>query len=188
MPTIAMASTICGSSIMPAAARWPAMRARRRSTCSSGASAMRSKGKGGYPAVVAAHLLPNHMNLGGLSIRAVDQPHGDITTAGLRFDAGGIDDRLFHRFRQLDRRDGDAVRRASTCGSSMRCGASRTRPIRISPRRSNGSQRLRAEAGRSSPIWTTAWTIARSAPSCPTASSPAMTGWKSSCERRRPGA
>jgi phosphoribosyl 1,2-cyclic phosphate phosphodiesterase len=46
-------------------------------------------GKDGYPAVSAPHLLPNHMNLGGLSIRAVDQPHGEITTAGLRFDAGG---------------------------------------------------------------------------------------------------
>jgi phosphoribosyl 1,2-cyclic phosphate phosphodiesterase len=47
------------------------------------------EGKGGYPAVVDGHLLPNHMNLAGLSIRAVDQPHGPITSAGLRFDAGG---------------------------------------------------------------------------------------------------
>jgi phosphoribosyl 1,2-cyclic phosphate phosphodiesterase len=46
-------------------------------------------GKDGYPAVVRPHLLPNHMNVGGLSVRAVDQPHGNITTAGLRFDAGG---------------------------------------------------------------------------------------------------
>ena len=46
-------------------------------------------GEHGYPPVTAPHLLPNHMNLGGLSIRAVDQPHGEITTAGLRFDAGG---------------------------------------------------------------------------------------------------
>ena len=46
-------------------------------------------GKDNYPPVCAAHLLPNHMNLGGLSIRTVDQPHGEITTAGLRFDAGG---------------------------------------------------------------------------------------------------
>ena len=46
-------------------------------------------GKGGYPAVARANVLPDHMNIGGLSIRAVDQPHGDITTAGLRFDAGG---------------------------------------------------------------------------------------------------
>jgi phosphoribosyl 1,2-cyclic phosphate phosphodiesterase len=47
------------------------------------------EGKGGYPAVVNGHLLPNHVNLGGLSVRAVDQPHGEITSAGLRFDAGG---------------------------------------------------------------------------------------------------
>ena len=47
------------------------------------------EGKGGYPAVVTGHLLPNHINLGGLSVRAVDQPHGEITSAGLRFDAGG---------------------------------------------------------------------------------------------------
>ena len=46
-------------------------------------------GKDGYPAVTRPHLLPNHMNVGGLSIRTVDQPHGNITTAGLRFDAGG---------------------------------------------------------------------------------------------------
>jgi phosphoribosyl 1,2-cyclic phosphate phosphodiesterase len=47
------------------------------------------QGKGGYPAVVSGHLLPNHINLAGISVRAVDQPHGDITSAGLRFDAGG---------------------------------------------------------------------------------------------------
>lgn len=45
-------------------------------------------GKDGYPAVVDPHILPDHVNLGGLSIRTVDQPHGEITTAGLRFDAG----------------------------------------------------------------------------------------------------
>jgi phosphoribosyl 1,2-cyclic phosphate phosphodiesterase len=47
------------------------------------------EGKGGYPALATGHLLPNHVNLGGLSVRAVDQPHGPITSAGLRFDAGG---------------------------------------------------------------------------------------------------
>ncbi|TMJ17183.1 MAG: MBL fold metallo-hydrolase [Alphaproteobacteria bacterium] len=46
-------------------------------------------GKGGYPAVVDGNVLPDHMNLGGLSIRTVDQPHGAIISAGLRFDAGG---------------------------------------------------------------------------------------------------
>jgi len=48
------------------------------------------EGQSGYPALVAAHLLPTHMNLAGLSIRAVDQPHGPITSAGLRFDGGGV--------------------------------------------------------------------------------------------------
>jgi phosphoribosyl 1,2-cyclic phosphate phosphodiesterase len=47
------------------------------------------EGKGGYPAVVEGRLLPTHMNLAGLSIRAVDQPHGEIVSAGLRFDGGG---------------------------------------------------------------------------------------------------
>ncbi|HEV2817467.1 MAG TPA: MBL fold metallo-hydrolase [Allosphingosinicella sp.] len=47
------------------------------------------EGTGGYPAVVTPHLLPNHVNLAGLSVRALDQPHGPITSAGLRFDAGG---------------------------------------------------------------------------------------------------
>jgi phosphoribosyl 1,2-cyclic phosphate phosphodiesterase len=46
-------------------------------------------GKDGYPAVVHLNVLPDHMNIGGISIRTVDQPHGPITTAGLRFDAGG---------------------------------------------------------------------------------------------------
>jgi phosphoribosyl 1,2-cyclic phosphate phosphodiesterase len=46
-------------------------------------------GKDGYPAVVDLHPLPDHINLGGISMRTVDQPHGPITTAGLRFDAGG---------------------------------------------------------------------------------------------------
>ena len=48
------------------------------------------EGKGGYPAVVTGALLPDHINLGGISVRAVDQPHGPITSAGLRFDAGGF--------------------------------------------------------------------------------------------------
>jgi phosphoribosyl 1,2-cyclic phosphate phosphodiesterase len=46
-------------------------------------------GTKGYPAVATPHLLKDHMNLAGVSVRAVDQPHGNITSAGLRFDAGG---------------------------------------------------------------------------------------------------
>jgi phosphoribosyl 1,2-cyclic phosphate phosphodiesterase len=48
------------------------------------------EGQYGYPAVVNLNLLPNHINLGGISVRAVDQPHGEISSAGLRFDAGGF--------------------------------------------------------------------------------------------------
>jgi phosphoribosyl 1,2-cyclic phosphate phosphodiesterase len=48
------------------------------------------EGVGGYPALVEARLLGAHVNLGGVSVRAVDQPHGPITSAGLRFDAGGV--------------------------------------------------------------------------------------------------
>lgn len=47
------------------------------------------EGKGGYPAVAELDELPDHINLGGISVRCVDQPHGPITSAGLRFDAGG---------------------------------------------------------------------------------------------------
>ncbi|MFN3389594.1 MAG: MBL fold metallo-hydrolase [Allosphingosinicella sp.] len=46
-------------------------------------------GKDGYPAVVNPQILPDHMNLGGISVRTFDQPHGTISSAGLRFDAGG---------------------------------------------------------------------------------------------------
>ncbi|MGE0178803.1 MAG: MBL fold metallo-hydrolase [Sphingomonas sp.] len=47
------------------------------------------EGGKGYPPVVYGDILPDHINLGGISVRTVDQPHGDITSAGLRFDAGG---------------------------------------------------------------------------------------------------
>ena len=47
------------------------------------------EGKGGYPAVVAGDLLPDRLTVGPISVRVVDQPHGDITSAGLRFDADG---------------------------------------------------------------------------------------------------
>lgn len=47
------------------------------------------EGKGGYPAIVDAGVLPDRLEIGGILVRAVDQPHGAITSAGLRFDAGG---------------------------------------------------------------------------------------------------
>lgn len=80
------------------------------------------EGKGGYPAVVTGKLLPDHINLGGISMRTVDQPHGPITSAGLRFDAGGfsigystdfnvLTDEMAYLFEGLDLWIVDALRR-----------------------------------------------------------------------------
>lgn len=46
-------------------------------------------GRDGYPATVAGETLPAALTIGGLTIRAVDQPHGTISSAGLRFEADG---------------------------------------------------------------------------------------------------
>ena len=46
-------------------------------------------GKGGYPPVAELLLLSDSLRIGGLGLRIVDQPHGAITSAGIRFDAGG---------------------------------------------------------------------------------------------------
>lgn len=48
------------------------------------------QGAGGYPPTVALSVLPDRLALGDLAIRVVDQPHGSITSAGLRFDAAGV--------------------------------------------------------------------------------------------------
>lgn len=46
-------------------------------------------GHGGYPATVALHDLHDTLQVGGITVRVTDQPHGNITSAGLRFEAGG---------------------------------------------------------------------------------------------------
>lgn len=46
------------------------------------------RGKGEYPPVATANLLADALPIGPLSLRIVDQPHGAITAAGIRFDAG----------------------------------------------------------------------------------------------------
>jgi phosphoribosyl 1,2-cyclic phosphate phosphodiesterase len=46
-------------------------------------------GGGGYRPTVLAHELPDRLAIGDVEISVVDQPHGDITSAGLRFDVGG---------------------------------------------------------------------------------------------------
>ena len=47
------------------------------------------EGKGGYPAIVAAERLPDEIRIGEIAVRVVDQPHGNITSAGLRFEVEG---------------------------------------------------------------------------------------------------
>ena len=45
--------------------------------------------KGGYPAIVESRPLADALGVGAIAVRAADQPHGAITSAGLRFEAGG---------------------------------------------------------------------------------------------------
>lgn len=47
------------------------------------------EGKDGYPPTVRPHELPNEIMIGDIRVRVVDQPHGAITSAGLRFDWHG---------------------------------------------------------------------------------------------------
>lgn len=46
-------------------------------------------GKCGYPATIQAGILPETLAISELTIHAVEQPHGAITSTGLRFDHGG---------------------------------------------------------------------------------------------------
>lgn len=49
-------------------------------------------GRDGYPSTVALETLPDATVIGDIAVRVVDQPHGNILSAGLRFDtaAGSI--------------------------------------------------------------------------------------------------
>jgi phosphoribosyl 1,2-cyclic phosphate phosphodiesterase len=46
-------------------------------------------GRGDYPATLTAQLLPDRLQLGEIQVCSVDQPHGEITTAGIRFEYDG---------------------------------------------------------------------------------------------------
>jgi len=46
-------------------------------------------GKNGYPPTVSGHLLPDDFRLGPMRVRVTDLPHGNITSAALRFDWQG---------------------------------------------------------------------------------------------------
>lgn len=47
------------------------------------------EGRGDYPPTIAGALLPDQLTVGSITIRVVDQPHGRIASAGLRFEADG---------------------------------------------------------------------------------------------------
>ena len=47
------------------------------------------EGRDGYPPTVAGRDLPDTLMIGDISVRVVDQPHGSITSAGLRFESEG---------------------------------------------------------------------------------------------------
>ena len=46
-------------------------------------------GREGYPPTVTAASLPDRLEIGGIMVSVVDQPHGNISSAGLRFEADG---------------------------------------------------------------------------------------------------
>lgn len=47
------------------------------------------EGADGYPATATLSDLPDTFTIGDITIRTVDQPHGSITSAGLRFESKG---------------------------------------------------------------------------------------------------
>ena len=47
------------------------------------------EGSDGYPAVVELGELPDRLAIGDIEVQVTDQPHGSITSAGLRFTCGG---------------------------------------------------------------------------------------------------
>lgn len=46
-------------------------------------------GRDGYPPVVTGHFLRDDFTIGDIRVQVVDQPHGSITSAGLRFTQDG---------------------------------------------------------------------------------------------------
>lgn len=47
------------------------------------------QGRAGYRPTVAGELLPDRLTIGDIAVSVVDQPHGGITSAGLRFEHNG---------------------------------------------------------------------------------------------------
>ncbi len=47
------------------------------------------RGRPGYPPTITAETLPDRLAIDGIDIGVVEQPHGNVVSAGLRFEAGG---------------------------------------------------------------------------------------------------
>ncbi len=58
-------------------------------------------GHQGYPPYMIGNSLPDMLSIGSIAIRVVDLPHGGISSAGLRFDAGGASIAYFTDFHDL---------------------------------------------------------------------------------------
>ena len=80
------------------------------------------EGKGDYTPVATISTLPDSLRVDPLDLTIVDQPHGSITSAGIRFDAGGfsigystdvngLTDRMLDLFSGVDLWIVDALRR-----------------------------------------------------------------------------
>lgn len=79
-------------------------------------------GRPGYPPTIVIDSLPDRLQIGDIAITVVDQPHGNIRSAGLRFEAGGrrvgyatdfsrVTDAMAETYRELDLWIADALRR-----------------------------------------------------------------------------
>ena len=80
------------------------------------------EGRDGYPPVARANILPDEIMIGDIQVRSVDQPHGSITSVGLRFDHDGrsiaystdfnlLTDEMHNLFQGVDLWVVDALRR-----------------------------------------------------------------------------
>lgn len=47
------------------------------------------QGRPGYPPTITAEILPDRCSIGAIGLAVTDQPHGNISSAGLRFSAQG---------------------------------------------------------------------------------------------------
>ena len=103
-------------------------------------------GRHGYPPTAALQVLPDATMIGDLDVRAIDQPHGSITSTGLRFtqgrasigyatDCSHITAEMVHFYQGVDVWIVDALRRtphpthshlAMVLDAMDRVGASRT--------------------------------------------------------------